>query len=158
LDINQDDRTLAGVISWRNHGEDLLGISIDGSMRRFTLVNESLLKLLGILEHLARQDLKICPARLQEGEDIPPFDQDDIRNRHIDGDVLKGWLVFRNLEEFLTKRASTQIWATHIENFLGAVAIYWPDKTSALDGDERLTVAMKLVYHLLEQLLGPVMQ
>ena len=157
-DISQKDHPLAGVISWGDHWEDLLGISIDGSVRRFTLLEEPLLKLLGILEHLARQDPKICPASLQEGEAMLPLDQEDARKRHIDGDILKGWLTFRNLEEFLTKGSSTkQAWATSTEDLVGAVALHWPEKNLGLEDNERLRMSARLVYHLLEQLLGPMM-
>ncbi|KFY42336.1 hypothetical protein V494_02463 [Pseudogymnoascus sp. VKM F-4513 (FW-928)] len=157
----QDEFPLSGVIPWSDDGEDLLGISIDGSVRRFTLVEESLLRLLGVLEHIARQDPKICPVYVQEGEDdgfLPPSDQDDVRERQIDGDVLKGWLIFRHLEEFLTvptstKPESAKAW---IEALVGAVALHWPDQHLGLQDNERLTTSVAMVYHLLEKLLGPM--
>ena len=158
---SQNGLPLSGVVPWGDYREDLLGISIDGSVIRFTLVEESLLKLLGTLEHIARQDPKICPVHFQEdeeGEVVLPFDQEDARTRHIDADILKGWLTFRHLEEFLTKTTSTKQESakTSTEALLSAVALYWPDKYLGLQDSERLGTSVEMVYHLLEQLLGPV--
>ncbi|KFY52742.1 hypothetical protein V496_08233 [Pseudogymnoascus sp. VKM F-4515 (FW-2607)] len=152
---------LSGVIPWGDHQEDLLGISIDGSIRKFTIVEESLLQLLGILEHIARQDPKICPTYIQEdeeGEVSLPFDQEDARNRHVDGDILKGWLTVRHLEEFLMKTTSTkgESAKTLTEALVSAVALHWPDKYIGLQDSERLRTSVGMAYHLLEQLLGPV--
>ncbi|OBT64806.1 hypothetical protein VE03_06553 [Pseudogymnoascus sp. 23342-1-I1] len=161
-DTSQNDPPLSGVIPWGDtHQKDLLGISIDGSIRRFTLVEESLLKLLGTLEHIARQDPKICPVHLQEdegGEVVLQLDQEDARNRHIDGDILKGCLTFRHLEEFLTKTTSMKQESAKAstEALVSAVALHWPDKYLGLQDNERLRTSVDMVYHLLEQLLGPV--
>lgn len=160
-DTDHNELPLSGVIPWGDHREDLLGISIDGSVRRFTLVGESLLKLLEILEHIARQDPKICPAYFQEDETggaMLPFGEEDARKRHIDADILKGWLTFRHLEEFLTETTSTKEESTtsSIEALISAVARHWPDKYLGLHGNERLRTSVEMVYHLLEQLLGPV--
>jgi hypothetical protein len=159
-DTSQNLTAVSGVIPWGEHQEGLLGISIDGSIRRFTLVDESLLKLLGILEHIARQDPKISPAYFEdeEGGVVLPSDQEDTRERHIDGDILKGWLTFRHLGEFLTKTTSTkqESTKTSAEALVSAVALYWPDENFGLQDDERLRTSMEMVYLLLEQLLGPV--
>ncbi|OBT88113.1 hypothetical protein VE02_03549 [Pseudogymnoascus sp. 03VT05] len=160
-DTTQNETAVSGVIPWGDHREGLLGISIDGSIRRFTLVDESLLKLLGILEHIARQDPKICPAYFQEDDEggvVLPPDQEDTRERHIDGDILKGWLIFRHLEEFLTKSTSTnqESAKTLAEALVSAVALHWPDKHFGLQDDGRLRMSVEMVYQLLEQLLGPV--
>lgn len=157
-DISQKELPLSGVIPWGDHREDLLGISIDGSMRRFMLLEEPLLKLLRILEHIARQDPKICPVYFQEdgeGEVVLPFDQEDARERHIDGDILQGLLTFRNLEELLTKTKQGPA-TTSTEALLSAVALYRPDKYLGLQDNERLRASVEMVYHTLEQLLGPV--
>ncbi|KFY28862.1 hypothetical protein V493_02713 [Pseudogymnoascus sp. VKM F-4281 (FW-2241)] len=160
-DTSQNELSLSGVIPWGDHREDLLGISIDGSVRRFTLVDESLLKLLGILEHIARHDARICPTYFQEGEEgdvVLPSDQDDARKRHIDADILRGWLEFRHLEEFLTKTMSAkqELAKTWIEALVSAVALHWPEKCLGLHDNERLRTSVEIVYHLLEQLVGAV--
>lgn len=156
-DTDQNELPLSGVIPWGEHREDLLGISIDGSVRRFTLVDDSLLKLLEILEHIARQDQKICPGYFQEDERsgaILSFGEDDTRKRHIDGNILKGWLTFRHLEEFLTKTTSTEeSTRTSTEALISAVARHWPDKYLGMHDNERLRMSVGMVYHLLEQLL-----
>lgn len=160
-DTSQNETAVSGVIPWGEHREGVLGISIDGSIRRFTLVDESLLKLLWILDHIARQDPKICPAYFQEDEEggiLLPSDQEDTRERHIDGDILKGWLTFRHLEEFVTKTTSRKQESanTSAEALMSAAALHWPDKSLGLQDNEWLRTSVAMVYQLLEQLLGPV--
>lgn len=155
-DTSYKECPLSGVILWGKPWEDLLGISINGSVQRFTLLGETLWKLLGVLQQFARQVPKLCPAATQGGADLLRINCEDAREKHIDGDLLSGWLMFRNLQAFLNSTTSTPQGSAVIDDFMDAVAIHWPESDLGLTNEERIKTSTEMVYHLLEQLLRPV--
>jgi hypothetical protein len=157
-DISRKQKPIPGIIPWREPWEDLLGIGIDGSIRQFTLLKETLWKLLALLQNFAQQIPEICPAAPEI--DKPHFiDRSNAFKKHIDGDIIRGWLTFRNLGDFLANNASVSEFAltSPMEDFMDAVMNYWPEMNFGSTKEEKLKTSTDLVYKLLEQLLRPVM-
>lgn len=73
---------MQGVLPWTTTLSDLLGISINGTITSFTLLDEDLLKRLAFIQNAAQRSAKICP--ITHSVQRRRFD-----HCHIDGDLLR---------------------------------------------------------------------
>lgn len=153
-----------GYIKSSPDAADILGVSIDGSLRHFTILNVDAWRLLKFVQNLASRSPGICP--FSTGASAPELEDEDSQdfmeiewdpepsasppiNMQVDGDIL---------QRVLDKQA--------LENLVPAYAARFRELLDALDGGEHtqqfkesgeLPDYYDLAYEVLEYFLSPVL-
>lgn len=134
---------------------DILGISLDGSLRHFTLLNREAWQFLRFIQNLAMVSPKICPHTYSSDfrEILDPEPQPDPkRMMQVDGDILQRCLDERILEEIMSEE--------HIAKFhalLQALEEGQDSDRSVSRPSSGNTEDFRLAYSILEYYLAPVL-
>ncbi len=157
-----DCASFPGLPKWGNalRGEELLGVSIDGAVYHFTLLEGSLLELLVLLREFRGEMDKV---------DLPEIGADGPFGS-VDGEVVRKWLDGRELYQFLVERmvAIDDEVQSHAGEFVGTVK-KWQGHDTSSDGlglsglslddvvtKEVLESCVEDVYKVLQFLFRPV--
>ncbi|KAK3688142.1 mono-functional DNA-alkylating methyl methanesulfonate N-term-domain-containing protein [Podospora appendiculata] len=125
---------------------DILGISLDGLMQHFTLINTEAWRFLRFIQNMAMTSEELCPftyKRVNLGEFNPEPRAGRGLEMHIDGDLLRRCLEKRVLERLISS-------SEHVERF-GQLLDELVDN---LGGRERY---FQLAYEIIEYFLRPVL-
>ncbi|KAI5861897.1 hypothetical protein GGS23DRAFT_573700 [Durotheca rogersii] len=147
------NRPRYGCIRSGPAGSDILGLTIDGSLQHFTLLDENAWRLLRFIQNVAATSPAICPyISSRQGEDeVDPEPRFDPKlNMQVDGDVLKRCLDKRALEMLMSEQ--------HAERFRELLGTL--DKEgylSSREGPGQDTASYELGYSILTYYLSPVL-
>ncbi|RFU78399.1 thermotolerance [Trichoderma arundinaceum] len=114
-----------GTLPSTHDGSDIIGVSLDGSMRQFSLLGPELWRFLFMIQTLAQQNgaissLNILPT--DEKVDIMNPDlQPSSKMMHIDGDLLKRCLKLHVLEDIAKSDAIFALLCSHLDALGGGV-------------------------------------
>ncbi|KAL1838353.1 hypothetical protein VTJ49DRAFT_2784 [Mycothermus thermophilus] len=155
-----DGQPRYGRIQATKDDAEILGVSLDGSMREFTLLRPEAWRLLRFLQNLALADKGVCPfrgvtgrdeGRAVEIEEDPEPRMDRCLEMHIDGDILKRCLDGRVLERLLAKEAHRE----RLVELLGALdGGRYTAGMKVVEGDD-YGEYFRLAYDVLEYYLSP---
>ncbi|KAK0619881.1 mono-functional DNA-alkylating methyl methanesulfonate N-term-domain-containing protein [Immersiella caudata] len=134
---------------------EILGISLDGSLQHFTLLNLDAWRLLRFIQNIALTNEELYPFTHEQIDDYSDFDPEPRMDRglemHVDGDMLRRCLEKRALQRLLS-------WPAHENRFVELLA--------ALDDGEHvagwtLTASREqlftLAYDILDYFLRPAL-
>ncbi|KAI2624298.1 mono-functional DNA-alkylating methyl methanesulfonate N-term-domain-containing protein [Hypoxylon sp. NC1633] len=132
-------------------GTDILGLTIDGSIQHFSLLNENAWRFLKFVQNLAMVSQTICPHAILDpaaDEPDPEPNPNPKSNMQVDGNVLQRCLDSHALEELVSK-------PQHLERFRKLLEPLDHDKYLYLsflkesDNDALFELAYKILkYHL----------
>lgn len=134
---------------------EILGISLDGSMQHFTLLNIDAWRLLRFIQNIALTNEELCPFTHEHIDDYSDFDPEPRIDRglemHVDGDLLRRCLEKRALQRLLS-------WPDHEARFVELLAALDDGKHTAgltlLGSREDL---FEVAYDILDYFLRPVL-
>ncbi|KAG6093599.1 hypothetical protein E4U30_004188 [Claviceps sp. LM220 group G6] len=154
-----------GVIASTDAGTDVLGVSLDGSLRHFTLIDVELWRLLSLTQILAQRSPYFKPTGnsiscsesrcSDEGLDLPP--RLHPRLMHVDGDVLSQCLKHRMLEQIVGKGDELELFFNYLDRLDGG---RWTKDFRYGIGqteEEHKSAYFRLGYGVLAYLLSPVL-
>ncbi|RYP05995.1 hypothetical protein DL765_009643 [Monosporascus sp. GIB2] len=143
-----------GCIQSARDTPDILGISLDGSLRHFTLLKKEAWLFLRFIQNLAMASSTICPHTYPSAthDDFDPEPQLSPKHRmHVDGDILQRCLDQRILENLMSNPEH----ATRFRVFLQAL-VENQDMPAPQTSDDNAEY-FKLAYRVLEYYLAPVL-
>ncbi|KAI0828438.1 hypothetical protein F5Y06DRAFT_290978 [Hypoxylon sp. FL0890] len=134
-------------------GSDTIGLTIDGSLQHFTVLNEDAWRLLRFIQNLARVSSIICPHN-SSNHPTEEFDPEPELypklNMQVDGNILQRCLERRALEKLTSK-------PQHLQRFRELLKPLDEDK--CLPSEEGLVddaPVYELAYTILKYYLAPV--
>ncbi|KAG6041666.1 hypothetical protein E4U41_002940 [Claviceps citrina] len=166
--LRSERQTRYGVIASRDGGADVLGVSLDGSLRHFTLIDIELWRLLSLVQNLAQRSphLNSRGRNLSESETIGSEEGPDgnvvepqlhPKLMHINGDLLSQCLEKRLLEKVVGKGDGFELFREYLDGLQGGIwTESFRDKTG-LSEEERRGAYFRLGYDVLDYLLEPVL-
>ncbi|KAG6017036.1 hypothetical protein E4U54_008585 [Claviceps lovelessii] len=154
-----------GVIASTEGGTDVLGVSLDGSLRHFTLIDIELWRLLSLIQNLAqrRPYLKSPRASLSDSESMVSDECLDFepqlhpKQMHIDGDLLSQCLEYRLVEKIVGTGDGFELFREYLDGLEGG---RWTESFRDVIGqsdEERQGAYFGLGYDVLAYLLAPVL-
>ncbi|KAG6005862.1 hypothetical protein E4U21_007570 [Claviceps maximensis] len=154
-----------GVIASTDGGTDVLGVSIDGSLRHFTLIDTELWRLLSLVQNLAQRSPRLKSLRgiLSDAESMVSDEGHDIEPRlhpklmHIDGDLLSQCLEHRLMEKIVGSGDGFDLFREYLDGLEGG---RWTENFRDGVGQsevERQSAYFRLGYDVLSYLLVPVL-
>ncbi|KAI1142112.1 hypothetical protein F5Y05DRAFT_369712 [Hypoxylon sp. FL0543] len=146
------NRPRYGSISSGLPGSDTIGLTIDGSLQQFTLLNEDAWRLLRFIQNLAKLSPTICPhisSRPSTNEFNPEPELYPKWNMHVDGNILQRCLHRRALEELISD-------PQHLQRFQELLRPLDEDKFLAEEGPVADTQVYELAYTILKYYLAAV--
>lgn len=132
---------------------DILSISLDGSLRHFTLLDVNIWRLLRFIHNLGLTSIDLCPftcvgfsGALSEFDPEPKLDKG--LDMQVDGDLLRRCVEIRGLENLLGS-------SDHAKRFMDLMDALDGGKYTAKleDGPGKLTSYILLAYDILEYFL-----
>ncbi|KAK2603782.1 hypothetical protein QQS21_004067 [Conoideocrella luteorostrata] len=162
LDSGTRDRY--GAIASTNNGCELFGVSLDGSLRHFTLINYELWRFLKLLQNLAQRSSSLNPLAVGS-LDSDNMDWDDVeieprlhpKLMHINGDLLGLCFGNRLLEKLVRKNDKLKVFREYLDGLEGG---RWTDSfrdNICHSEEDRQDAYFKLGYDVLDYLLTPVL-
>ncbi|OTA58363.1 hypothetical protein K449DRAFT_122920 [Hypoxylon sp. EC38] len=134
-------------------GSDTIGLTIDGSLQHFTILNEDAWRLLRFIQNLAKVSPTICPHTLPRptNEEFDPEPELYPKsNMQVDGNILQRCLDKRALEELVSE-------PPHLHRFRELLEPLDEDKyLSSEEGPTSDTAVYELAYTILKYYLAPV--
>lgn len=150
-----------GAVGSSNDGAELLGITLDGAMHQFTLIEVELWRLLCLIQTLAHRSEVLYPlynpALGRDGgdEDMELEPQVHPRLMHIDGDILEQCRQGRLLEQLVGAGDGLDLFCEYLDGIEGGMC------TSAFrdvsDAAERHGQYFGAAYDILDYLLAPAL-
>ncbi|KAG5983839.1 hypothetical protein E4U55_006989 [Claviceps digitariae] len=154
-----------GVIASKEGGADVLGVSVDGSLRHFTLIDVELWRFLSLVQNLALRSPHLNPLR-GNLSDSGSMDSDAIldieprlhpKRMHINGDLLSQCLKHRLMEKMVGTGDGFELFCEYLDGLEGG---RWTQNFR--DGIEqseaqRRGAYFRLGYDVLAYLLAPVL-
>ncbi|RYP91367.1 hypothetical protein DL770_002507 [Monosporascus sp. CRB-9-2] len=143
-----------GCIQSARDTPDILGISLDGSLRHFTLLKKEAWLFLRFIQNLAMASSTICPhtyPSVAHGDFDPEPQLSPKHRMHVDGDILQRCLDQRMLENLMSNPEH----ATRFRVFLRAL-VENQDMPAPQSSDDNAEY-FKLAYSVLEYYLAPVL-
>ncbi|KAK1755781.1 mono-functional DNA-alkylating methyl methanesulfonate N-term-domain-containing protein [Echria macrotheca] len=132
---------------------EILGISLDGSMQHFTLLNVDIWRLLRFIQNIALTNEEINPFTHEPVDDYSRYSVEPRKEAremlmHVDGDMLLRCLERRALERLLS-------WADHEKRFVELLdGVENGEYTAGLSRREEY---YGLAYNILDYFLRPVL-
>ncbi|KAM7196411.1 Mono-functional DNA-alkylating methyl methanesulfonate N-term domain containing protein [Naviculisporaceae sp. PSN 640] len=128
---------------------DIMSVSLDGSLRHFTLLEMNYWRLLRFIQNLVQTSVDLCP--FTHFGALEPFDfKMEGLDMHVDGDLLRRCLETRGLERLLGK-------PIHVEAFMELVDSLDNGKHAAsarsADDAEKFRSYVLLAYDIMEYFL-----
>ncbi|KAI1386156.1 uncharacterized protein F4822DRAFT_306907 [Hypoxylon trugodes] len=145
-------RARYGYVSGGLPGSDVIGLTIDGSLQHFTLLNEDAWRLLRFIQNLAMAYPKICPHTSPAPFGAEPNPEPSFRPKlgmHVDGDILQRCLDQHVLEEIIA-----DTW--RLPRFKELLKPLDDDEYLELDSPASDATYFELAYEILKYYLSPV--
>ncbi|KAI1379323.1 hypothetical protein F4677DRAFT_328209 [Hypoxylon crocopeplum] len=134
-------------------GSDILGLTIDGSLQHFSLLNEDAWRFLRFIQNVAMASPTICPHISPD----PTADEPDPEpkpnpklNMQVNGDILQRCLDRRALEELISN-------PRHLQLFQRLLEPLDEDKHLSSPQESNVTPFFELAYMILKYYLSPVL-
>ncbi|VUC35766.1 unnamed protein product [Clonostachys rosea] len=150
-----------GCIHSTTDGAEILGVSLDGSMRHFTLLQQDLRRFLYLVQSLWRAERSGRHAREQLNTLLQAIELP--KSQHIDGDVLIVCLDQRLLERLVHESGTQDIFRRYLDELEGGLhtrSFGQIDTEDSMDlglGNDLQGKYMKLGYDILDYVLAPVL-
>lgn len=147
-----------GTLPTTHDGSDVLGVSLDGSMKQFSLLGLELWRFLLLVQTLVHQIYGLTlfdKSAIHEKVDIMSLDlQPSPRIMHIDGDVLKRCVELRALEKTMASEEAFAVFSHHLDALEGgSLTAGFKDKGES----NRRKKYLELAYEILEFLVAPAL-
>ncbi|GAB0133592.1 hypothetical protein EsDP_00001998 [Epichloe bromicola] len=163
--LRSEQQTRYGVIASEDGGANVFGVSLDGSLRHFTLLSEELWRFLSLIQNLAQRIPHLTPpeSSSSDSESINSDEGLDIEPRlhprlmHINGDVLSQCLEHRLLRRIVGKGDGLDLFREYLD---GLERGRWTEDFRDGIGhseEERQDAYFRLGYDVLDYLLAPVL-
>ncbi|KAL7933812.1 mono-functional DNA-alkylating methyl methanesulfonate N-term domain-containing protein [Trichoderma chlorosporum] len=112
-----------GTLPSTHDGSDIIGVSLDGSMRQFSLIGIELWRFLFTVQTLAQRKGGIVSLNTLHRDDkvdiMDPDLQPSAKMMHIDGDLLKQCLKLHMLEKIVRSEATFALFCGHLDAIEG---------------------------------------
>lgn len=151
-----------GLLMATPNGADILGVSIDGSIRHFSLLTAELARFLFLIQKLSFACPTLDPLYPERAENLSfsvPNDEGEasgVNGLHIDGDLLMRCLRLKNLEELLSRNSEiSQHYYARLDALDGGAYTQEFKKSEMLEEEAKLQY-IGLGYEILEYVLTPV--
>lgn len=155
-------KTQYGCVPNSADGSDIIGLSIDGSLRHFTLLDVDAWRLLRYIQNLALMTDSICPfepwQNVADPQSNPAWDPEDpepqlkpLMNMQVDGDVLQRCLDKRALEQLTSEPEC----ANRFRQLLDALGS--GKYTESFQDSDNASLYLDLAYDILRYYLAPVL-
>lgn len=141
---------------------DILGVSLDGSLRHFILLGLELWRFLSLIQNMARRYSSVSPGAESRGSgddeagDLGLEPRQHTKRMHIDGDALELCLRRRSLEKLVGKGEGLAMFRDCLDRLEGGRHTHRL-RDGEVAEDKRNEGYLALGYEVLEYLLGPVM-
>lgn len=163
--LGSERRTCYGAISGNDEGAEVFGVSLDGSLRHFTLVNLELWRLLSLIQNLARRrpDLDSMDGTQSDSDFMDDDDDIDIEPRmhpklmHIDGDLLLQCYRRKVLERIVGKGDGLDLFCEYLDGLAGGKHTDDFRDDVGNTEEQRRAAYFKVGYDVLDYLLAPVL-
>ncbi|CAH0059660.1 unnamed protein product [Clonostachys solani] len=159
--MEEHGRPRYGCIQSSSDGAEILGLSLDGSMRHFTLLQQDLRRFLYLVQSLWRAEKSARYAREQLNTLLQAIELP--KSQHIDGDVLIACLNQRLLERLVHESGTQDLFRRYLDELEGGLhtrSFGRIDTEDSMDlglGDDLQGKYMKLGYDILDYVLAPVL-
>lgn len=139
-------------------GAELLGVSVDGTLRHFKLLGMELWLYLRFIQELAQRSSATDSVGIQDLGDNEERLEPEIepRNMHIDGDVLGYCLEQRLLESMVEEGGCLELFCRYLDGLEGGILTRHFGESDATS-EELMLRYFELGYGVLEDILGPVL-
>ena len=133
---------------------ELLGVSVDGTLRQFKLLGVEVWRYLNLIQRLALGNRTTNPVEIRDLGDNEEWLEPEIepRNMHIDGDVLRYCLKQRVLEKMVGERRCLELFCRYLDGLGGGVLTRGLAGSSATS-EEVQSRYFELAYDTLEDVL-----
>ncbi|KHN97877.1 thermotolerance protein [Metarhizium album ARSEF 1941] len=163
--VGSETRNRYGVVASSEEGSEVFGVSLDGSLRHFTLVNLELWRILSLMQTLAlrRRLFNVMGGSPSDSDSMVSDDDNDIEPHvhpklmHIDGDLLSRCLENRLLEKIIGTADGLDLFCEYLDALDGG---RWTDRFRDGIGSsegEREAAYFNLGYDILGYILAPVL-
>ncbi|KAK5998199.1 hypothetical protein PT974_00571 [Cladobotryum mycophilum] len=154
-----------GTLPSAADGTDIIGVAMDGSMQRFTILSLDLWRLLSLIQKLAQSSTVVSPLAHHQLNDDDDDDDNDMemtdlepqphpKSMHIDGDLLKRCLTLRALERLIGTGPSAALFCKYLDSLEGG---RYTEDFRSKDVTERQEGYLELGYKILDFLVAPIM-
>ncbi|QUC16709.1 uncharacterized protein UV8b_00950 [Ustilaginoidea virens] len=160
---SSEPRSRYGLLPSGQDGAEMFGLSLDGSLRHFTLLDIPLWRLLSLVQSLAQRNATLNHMRgNSDSETMNSDDGVELEPRlhpklmHINGDILSDCLKPRMLEKMVGKADGLDLFCEYLDGLEGG---RWTDEFRDSIGhsdDKRQAAYFKLGYEILTYVLAPV--
>ena len=160
-----------GVIPSDPNGSEAFAVSLDGSLRHFTLIDLDLWRLLSLIQTLAQKCTALRPVDAGRQQPSDAMDEDDgydeeegdieprmhPKQMHIDGDILEMCLDRGLLEKVIGRGDGLDLFCEYLDGIEGGKCT--EDFRDGVGGteEERMSAYFEVGYAILEYLLDPVL-
>ncbi|CAH0021859.1 unnamed protein product [Clonostachys rhizophaga] len=150
-----------GCIQSTADGAEILGVSLDGSMRHFTLLQQDLRRFLYLVQSLWRAEKSARYPHEQLNTLLQAMEHP--KSQHIDGDVLIACLDQRLLERLVHESGTQDLFRRYLDELEGGLhtrSFGRIDTEESMDlglGDDLQGKYMRLGYDILDYVLAPVL-
>lgn len=156
------DRSLRfGALRSSNDGAEMLGVTLDGALHQFTLIEVELWRLLSLIQTLAYRSPILYPLYNPALGDTPADEDTDLepqlhpRLMHIDGDILQKCLEGQLLEKLLGDGDGLDLFCEYLDGIEGGLCtVAFRDST---EEEGRHTKYFEVAYDILGYLLAPAL-
>jgi hypothetical protein len=147
-----------GTLPTTHDGSDIIGVSLDGSMKQFSLLSLELWRLLLMIQILAHQNYGLTlfdKSAISDKADIMSLDlQPSPKIMHIDGDLLKRCIKLRVLEKTMASDDAFALFCDRLDVLEGG------NLTQGFKSEgesKRRDKYFGLAYEILEFLVAPAL-
>ncbi|KAI2473109.1 hypothetical protein F4781DRAFT_262598 [Annulohypoxylon bovei var. microspora] len=151
------NRPRYGCVTTGLPGSDIIGLTIDGSLQHFSLLNEDAWRFLRFIQNLAILFLAICPQiasdNLSDLAIVEPDPEPELfpkSNSQVDGDILRICLDRHVLEELVSN-------PQYLQRFRELLKPLDEDGHISSEGPSSDTSYFELAYSILKYYLSPVL-
>lgn len=147
-----------GTLPITHDGSDIIGVSLDGSMKQFSLLGLELWRFLLMVQTLAHQNYGMAlfdKTAINDKADIMSLDlQPSPRIMHIDGDLLKRCIKLHALEKSMISDETFALFCDHLDALEGgSLTTGFKDEGEST----RRNKYLELAYEILEFLVAPAL-
>lgn len=163
--LGSDTRNRYGVIASSKGGSEVFGVSVDGSLRHFTVISLELWRVLSLVQNLAQRSrwFNLTSRGSSDSESMASDDDIDIEPQlhpklmHIDGDLLHRCLRYRLLEKMVGTADGLDLFFEYLDGLEGGSLT--DDFRDGIGNSEedRQRAYFKLGYDVLDYVLAPVL-
>lgn len=163
--LGSNTRNRYGTVASSEEGSEVFGVSLDGSLRHFTLLNLELWRVLSLIQNLALRSRFFNPMSGGPSDSDSVVSDDDVdiepqphpKLMHIDGDLLQRCLEKRILEKLVGTADGLDLFCEYLDDMEGG---RWTEEFRDGIGtseEQRQGAYFKLGYDVLDYVLAPVL-